>query len=75
VLCYVVYYEGRNNTETSTMGYSLQIMKVRARNGPVYAGIPYQNFFLFLNFIQALVNIYYIHLTFPYFEGISLFRF
>jgi hypothetical protein len=44
-----------------------------ARNGPVYAGIPYQNFFLFLNFIQALINTHYIHLYFS--NGISLFCF
>jgi hypothetical protein len=28
------------------------------RNGPVYAGIPYRNFFLLLCFIQAPVNVY-----------------
>jgi hypothetical protein len=27
-----------------------------SRNGPVYAGIPYRNFFLFLNFISAIIN-------------------
>jgi hypothetical protein len=33
-----------------------------------WAGIPYRNFFLFLNFIPALTNIYYIHLyIFPIF--------
>jgi hypothetical protein len=31
-----------------------------AKNGPVYTGIPYRNFFLFLDFIPALINIYYI---------------
>jgi hypothetical protein len=36
---------------------------VSSRNGPVYAGIPYRNFFLFLNFILAHINIYYIHLS------------
>jgi hypothetical protein len=37
---------------------------ISARNGPVYAGIPYWNFLSFLNFILALINIYYIHLSF-----------
>jgi hypothetical protein len=27
------------------------------RNGLVYAGIPYRNFFLFLNYIPALISI------------------
>jgi hypothetical protein len=45
-----------------------------ARNGPVYAGTPCLNFFLFLNFIPALTNIHYSHLFF-YSDGISLFRF
>jgi hypothetical protein len=35
-----------------------------ARNGPVYAGMPYWHFFLFLNFIPAVINIYYVHLPF-----------
>jgi hypothetical protein len=36
------------------------------RNGPVYAGTPYRNFFLYLNFIPAFINMYmyYIHLSF-----------
>jgi hypothetical protein len=34
---------------------------ISARNGPVYAGIPYWNFYLFLIFIPVLINIYYIH--------------
>jgi hypothetical protein len=40
------------------------------RNRPVYAGIPCRNFFLFLNFIMTLINIYYmyyIHLSFTIF--------
>jgi hypothetical protein len=46
-----------------------------ARNGLVYATIPYWNFFLFLNFIPAL-NTYYIHPSFFHFsDGISLFHF
>jgi hypothetical protein len=38
-----------------------------ALNGPVYAGIPHRNLFLFLNFIPALINIYYTHLNFSIF--------
>jgi hypothetical protein len=32
-----------------------------ARNGAVYAGISYRNFFLFLNVIPTLINIYYVY--------------
>jgi hypothetical protein len=41
----------------------------KARNGPVYAGTPYRNFFLYLNFIPAFINMYmyYIHLSFSIF--------
>jgi hypothetical protein len=46
-----------------------------ARSGPAYAGIPYRNFFLFLNFIPAFINIYYIHSSFNFSDGISLFAF
>jgi hypothetical protein len=58
-------------------GFWLFLLTVNAKNGPVYAGITYQNFFLFLNLISALINMYYIHLSFFYFsDGISLlFRF
>jgi hypothetical protein len=28
---------------------------ISARNGPVYASVPYWNFFLFLNFLLALL--------------------
>jgi hypothetical protein len=38
-----------------------------ARSGPVCAGIPHRNFFLFLNFIPALTSIHYIHFCFPHF--------
>jgi hypothetical protein len=38
--------------------------KISARNGQVYAGIPYRNSFLFLNFIPVIINIYYVHLHF-----------
>jgi hypothetical protein len=38
-----------------------------AQNGPVYASIPYQNLFLYLNFIPALINIDNINLTFSLF--------
>jgi hypothetical protein len=38
-----------------------------ARNGPVYAGIPYRNLSLCLTHIPALINIYYIHLSFSIF--------
>jgi hypothetical protein len=34
-----------------------------ARNGLVYAGIPNPIFFLFLNVIPALINMYYMHLS------------
>jgi hypothetical protein len=48
-------------------------------NGPVYAGKSYRNFFLLLNFIPELTNIYiYIYYPFIFFyfsESISLFRF
>jgi hypothetical protein len=47
-----------------------------ARNGPVYANIPYRNFFLFLNFIPALINMYNIRVYFFLFSrGVCLFRF
>jgi hypothetical protein len=39
-----------------SLGTSHQVTS-SARNGPVHAGIPYRNFFLFLNFIPALTNI------------------
>jgi hypothetical protein len=46
-----------------------------ARNGHVYAGIPYRNFML-LNFIPTLTNIQYIHLSFFYSSyGINCFAF
>jgi hypothetical protein len=48
---------------------------VSARNGQVYTGIPYRNFFLYLNFISELISIYYIYLIFPFSDVISLFRF
>jgi hypothetical protein len=35
-----------------------------ARNGPVYAGIPYRILFLFMNFVPALTDICCIHLSF-----------
>jgi hypothetical protein len=38
-----------------------------AGNKPIYAGIPYRNFFLFQNFIPAPNNIYYIHSSFTFF--------
>jgi hypothetical protein len=37
--------------------------------GLVYAGIPYRNLFLLLNFILALIYMYYIHLSFSFCEG------
>jgi hypothetical protein len=40
---------------------------VTARIGPIYAGIPHWNLFLFLNFILALINICCIHLSFSFF--------
>jgi hypothetical protein len=33
------------------------------RNGPVYAGTPYRNLFLYLNFILTLIGIYYISVS------------
>jgi len=36
-------------------------------SGPVHAGVRYRNLFLFLNFIPALINVYYNHLTFSTF--------
>jgi hypothetical protein len=36
------------------------------------AGIPYGNLFLFLNFIPALINLYYIHLSFSMFLTVYL---
>jgi hypothetical protein len=39
-----------------SLGTSHQVTS-SARNGPVHAGIPYRNFFLFLNFMPALTNI------------------
>jgi hypothetical protein len=38
-----------------------------ARNGPVFAGIPYRNFFLFMTFISALITMHYINLSFSIF--------
>jgi hypothetical protein len=56
---------------TGVMGFKngLQalISQSSARNAPIYAGTPYRNFFLFLNFIPALINIYYTRLYFPFF--------
>jgi hypothetical protein len=37
---------------------------------PVYL---YWNFFLFLNFMLALINVCYIHFSFSFSDGISLF--
>jgi hypothetical protein len=44
--------------------YGFEFCVISARYGSVYASVPYQNFFLFLNFMPALTNIYYIHLPF-----------
>jgi hypothetical protein len=44
-----------------------------ARNGPVYASITYRNFFLFLNFIPALINIYFIHLSLFFFIFLTVY--
>jgi hypothetical protein len=38
-------------------------LSTSARNGPVCAGVPYRNLFLFLNFIPAVINVYYINLS------------
>lgn len=38
-----------------------------ARNWPIYAGMPYLNFFLFMNFTPTLISRYYIHLYFFHF--------
>jgi hypothetical protein len=48
-----------------------------ARNGQVYAGIQYRNFFIFLNFLLPLINIYVQHpfILFHISDGMSLFRF
>jgi hypothetical protein len=53
----------RMENRTSQRGTRKFIMSISARNGPVYAAIPYRKFFLFLNFILALINIYYIQLS------------
>jgi hypothetical protein len=39
------------------------VFQTSARNVPLYAGIPYRNFFLSLNFIPAYINIKYIYLS------------
>jgi hypothetical protein len=36
-----------------------QTWQCSKRAGTAYVGIPYRNFFLFLNFVPALINIYY----------------
>jgi hypothetical protein len=46
------------------IGHVKVLIVCSARNGPAYAGIPYRNFFLFLNFTPAIINIYCIHLSF-----------
>jgi hypothetical protein len=48
---------------SSLLGQNILLGTI-AQNGPVYVGIPCRNFFLFLNFIPALINIYYINLSF-----------
>jgi len=58
----------------------LALVKYISRNGPVYARIPYRNFFLLLNFIPALISInirtYYTYLSFSISsDGIYWFHF
>jgi hypothetical protein len=43
------------------------VTEISARNEAIYASIRYYNLFWFLNFIPALINIDYIHLSFPIF--------
>jgi hypothetical protein len=50
-----------------TEGMMLLLGRNCAGNGPVYAGTPYRNFFLFLNFMPTFINIYYIQLCFQFF--------
>jgi hypothetical protein len=45
---------------------SRRLLLAIARNGPVYAGIPYRKFFLLLNFLPTLINIYIYILLYPF---------
>jgi hypothetical protein len=48
-----------------------KLVEVTSRNRLVYAGIPYRNFFLFLNFIPVPYPVIFFHFS----DGMSLFRF
>jgi len=58
---YVAFYAVRHLLGCSVCSFAsmkeFYLVIVIAQNGTVSAGIPYRNFFLYLNYITALTNI------------------